>query len=112
MIKKSSLRPVLRLTKIDVFRALDSFRGKFERPGKNQRHGKSDDEQQHHKTHGPNSEFRRTEKSDSRSASVATPPLHRRSHPCKRCAASVQRRSFRVHSARLDEALVTWSTLL
>src|SRR6266478_10130907 len=42
-----------RFTKIDIFCALDSFRRQLERPGKNQRYGKSDSEQQHHKTHGP-----------------------------------------------------------
>src|SRR5438552_15859618 len=42
-----------RFTKIDIFCALDSFRCQFKRPGKNHRHRKSDNEQQHHKTHGP-----------------------------------------------------------
>jgi hypothetical protein len=38
---------------IRSFRPLDSLRRKFERSGKNQRYGKSDNEQQHHKTHSP-----------------------------------------------------------
>src|SRR6266496_2417185 len=42
-----------RFTKIDIFRALDSFRREFKCPGKNHRHRKSDNEQQHHKTYGP-----------------------------------------------------------
>src|SRR6266536_545453 len=42
-----------RFAKIDIFRALDSFRREFKCPGKNQRHGKSDNEQQHHKPHRP-----------------------------------------------------------
>src|SRR6266568_4705416 len=42
-----------RFANIDIFCALDSFRRQFKRPGKNQRHGKSDDEQQHHKTYRP-----------------------------------------------------------
>jgi hypothetical protein len=42
-----------RFTKIDIFRALDSFRRKFKCPGKNHGHRKSDNEQQHHKAHCP-----------------------------------------------------------
>src|SRR6266699_1016718 len=42
-----------RFAKIDILCALDSFRCQFKRPRENQRHGKSDNEQQHHKTHGP-----------------------------------------------------------
>src|SRR6266446_3716131 len=42
-----------RFTQIDIFRALDSFRRQFKCPGKNHRHGKSNNEQQHHKTDGP-----------------------------------------------------------
>src|SRR6266480_3690484 len=42
-----------RFANIDIFCAFDSFRRKLEGPGKNHRHGKSDNEQQHHKTHGP-----------------------------------------------------------
>src|SRR6266513_6519425 len=38
----------------------------------------------------PNSEFRRTEKSDSRPASAAMRRLHRRSQPCKHCVASAR----------------------
>src|SRR6266536_4920417 len=36
-----------------VWGALDSFRREFKRPGQNHRHRKSDNQQQHHKTHGP-----------------------------------------------------------
>src|SRR6266566_1402254 len=42
----------------------------------------------------PNSESRRTEKSDSRPASAATRRLRRRSQLCKRCAALVRQRSL------------------
>src|SRR6266496_1576605 len=42
-----------RFARIDIFRALDSFWREFKRPGKNHRHGKSDNEQQHYKTHCP-----------------------------------------------------------
>src|SRR5439155_19300272 len=42
-----------RFAKIDIFCALDSFRCQLEGPGKNHRNRKSDNEQQHHKTHGP-----------------------------------------------------------
>src|SRR6266478_7920834 len=41
----------------------------------------------------PNSEFRRTEKSDSRPASAAMRQSRKQSQLCKRCAASVRRRS-------------------
>src|SRR6266542_4285297 len=47
-----------RFTKIDIFCALDSFRRQLECPGKNQRHWKSDNEQQHHKTHSPIRNFK------------------------------------------------------
>src|SRR5207245_8910244 len=40
----------------------------------------------------PNSEFRRTEKSDSRPASAATRRHRTRSQPCKHCAALTRRR--------------------
>ena len=42
-----------RFANIDIFCALDSFRRQFKRPGKNQRHGKSDNQQQHDKPHRP-----------------------------------------------------------
>src|SRR5438046_25042 len=42
-----------RWAKIDIFRALDSLRCQLKCPSDYQRHGKSDDEQQHHQTHRP-----------------------------------------------------------
>src|SRR6266487_2411046 len=42
-----------RWAKIDIFCAFDSFRREFKRPGDYERDRKSDNEQQHHKTHGP-----------------------------------------------------------
>src|SRR6266550_2691013 len=42
-----------RFANIDIFCALDSFRRQLECPRQNHRHGKSDNEQQHHQTHGP-----------------------------------------------------------
>src|SRR6266403_5279779 len=96
-----------RFTKIDIFCALDSFRRYFKRPGKNQRHGKSDNEQQHHKTHCPIRNFEERKN--------LTCDLHQqpRDHSvCNRNLVNVA--SFqlcveilRIHSARLDEALVT-----
>src|SRR5437899_8338327 len=42
-----------RFATIDSFCAFDSFRRQLECPGQNHRHGKSDNEQQHYKTHSP-----------------------------------------------------------
>src|SRR6266496_4603434 len=42
-----------RFAKIDIFCALDSFWLELKRPRENHRHGKSYNEQQHHKTHRP-----------------------------------------------------------
>src|SRR5437867_150906 len=42
-----------RLIKIDLLRALDSFRRDLECPGQNQRNRESDHEQQHHQSHRP-----------------------------------------------------------
>src|SRR6266581_4030878 len=42
-----------RFANIDIFCALDPLRRELECPRENHRHRKSDDEQQHHKTHGP-----------------------------------------------------------
>src|SRR5438128_3380052 len=52
-IKFATARAPNRFTKIDIFGALDSLRRQFKCPGKNHRHGKSDNEQQHYKTHSP-----------------------------------------------------------
>ena len=38
---------------IDIFRAFQSFRRQFERPGDNERDGKSDDDCEHNKAHCP-----------------------------------------------------------
>src|SRR5437588_8969868 len=42
----------------------------------------------------PNSESRRMERPGWRFGSPATPPRHKRPQPCKRCAASVRRKTF------------------
>src|SRR5206468_3374916 len=47
-----------RFAEIDIFCALDSFWRQLECPGKNHRHWKSDNEQQHHKPHGPIRNFK------------------------------------------------------
>jgi len=96
-----------RFAKIDIFRALDSFRRQLECPGQNQRHGKSNDEQQHHKTHGPIRNFEEWKN--------LTRDLHEQPrHDCVRDRNFVNIASLQlaeeilwVHSARLDEALVT-----
>src|SRR6266481_4919754 len=100
-----------RFTKIHIFRALDSFRRQLKRPGKNHRHGKSDNEQQHHKTHRPIRNFEERKN--------LTRYLHEQ--PCDDCVSNrdfvhiaplqLSEEVLRVHSARLDEALVTSSTL-
>src|SRR5438128_5690502 len=64
-----------RFTKIDIFCALDSFRCKLECPGKNHRHRKSDNEQQHYKTYGPIRNFEEREN--------LTRDLHQQ--PCDDC---------------------------
>ena len=46
-----------RTAKIDILFAFDSFRRQLECPGKNQRHGKSNNERQHHQTHRPTRNF-------------------------------------------------------
>src|SRR5712692_7782579 len=96
-----------RWAKIDIFRALDSFRREFECPGKNQRHRKSDNEQQHDQTHCPVRNFKERKN--------LTRDLHQQ--PCDNCIGDrnfvdmaplqLSEEVFRVHSARLDEVLVT-----
>ena len=42
-----------RFAKIDIFRALDSFRREFKRPSQDQRNWKTNYQEQHHQAHSP-----------------------------------------------------------
>src|SRR6266566_8579590 len=89
------------------FSALNSSRRQFKRPRDYQRNRKSDNEQQHHKTHGPIWNFEERKN--------LTRDLHQEPrHDCVSDrdlvnVASLQLREevIWVHSARLGEALVT-----
>src|SRR6266536_1934685 len=83
-----------RFARIDIFRALDSFRREFKRPGKNHRHGKSDNEQQHYKTHRPIRNFEERKN--------LTRDLHQQ--PCDDCVGD--RNFVNVASLQLSEEIL------
>src|SRR6266567_3945880 len=90
-----------------VWGALDSFRREFKRPGQNHRHRKSDNEQQHHKTHGP---IRNFEERKNLTRDLHQEPGHNaisNRNLVNVAPLQLREEGLRIHSARLDEALVT-----
>src|SRR5438874_4654944 len=101
-----------RFAKIDIFCALDSFRCQLEGPGKNHRNRKSDNEQQHHKTHGP---IRNFEERKNLTRDLHQQPGHdavRNRNFINVAPFQLGKEVLRVHSARVDEALVTAAVYL
>src|SRR5438128_1469029 len=106
-IKFATARAPNRFTKINIFGAPDSLRRQFKCPGKNHCHGKSDNEQQHHKTHSP---IRNFEERKNLTRNLHQQPRHdtvSNRNLVNVAPLQLGEEVIWVHSARLHEALVT-----